>query len=191
MLELNLEQKSHLEKVIEKFPQIKEIAEKFNAGGIKWAVAAGTAVYIYCGGDQSLLDDVDIWIASDSKEKVAEILGQQWQPQLSERHQAENIRLGVFDIFTNCKKLQEGKQIMDYQWTLLSEEHLREEIINGVNYKIVAPEDVVVLKKPNARPKDEIDIDSVKKIGIVNNYLEKRFIECKYFNSKKNGNNNF
>lgn len=59
---LNKDKISRLEKVVEKFPQIKEIVRKFNDGGVKWAIAAGTAVYIYCGGDESLLDDVDIKI---------------------------------------------------------------------------------------------------------------------------------
>ncbi len=170
--------KNRLKKVVKKFPQIKEIADKFNQGQVKWAIAAGTAVYIYCGGDESLLDDVDIWIASESKEKVVETLSQEWQPQSSERHQAENITLGVFDIFVNCNKLQEGRQLMDYKWTLLSEDHLREEVIEEVSYRIVAPEDVIVLKKPNAREKDIVDINSMEKIGLDNDYLQKRFIEC-------------
>lgn len=179
---LNKKQVSRLEKVIEKFPQIKEIARKFNDGGVKWAIAAGTATYIYCGGDDSLLDDVDIWIASESKERVAEILGLEWQSQSSERHKAENIAFGSFDIFINCRKFREEKQLLEYQWTKLSEDHLREEPIDGVSYKVVSPEDVVVLKKPNAREKDKIDIVLVEKIGLNENYLKERFKECGYFN---------
>lgn len=178
MILLSKEQEERLSKVIDKFPQVKDIAQKFNDAGIKWAIAAGTAVYIYCGGDDSLLDDVDIWIASESKERVAEILGTDWQPQSSERHKAENIQFGSFDVFINCRKFREEEQLLDYQWTKLSEDHLREEAIDEVNYKIVSPEDVVVLKKPNAREKDKADIVLVEKIGLDNDYLQKRFNEC-------------
>jgi len=169
-----------LEKVVKKFPEAREIAKKFNDAGIKWAIAAGTAVFIYCGGDESLLDDIDIWIASESKEKTAEILNQSWQPQSSERHKAENIKFKDLDIFINCRKFREDEQLLDYQWTKLSEDHLREEVVEGVSYKIVSPEDVIVLKKPNAREKDKIDIVLVEKIGLDDNYLQERFEECNF-----------
>ena len=168
-----------LEKVIETFPEIKEIVGKFNEVGIKWAIAAGTAAYIYCGGDESSLDDVDIWIASESKEKAAEVLDQEWQSQSSERHKAENIQLGNFDIFTNCRKYQGDKLLLDYQWTDLVEEQLREANIDGINYKIVAPEDVILLKTPNPREKDKEDIRKLENMGLDNNYLQKRKIECR------------
>lgn len=61
MAELNNEQISRLNRVICKFPKLEEIAKKFNDRGVKWAIAAGTAVYIYCGGDDNLLDDFDIF----------------------------------------------------------------------------------------------------------------------------------
>lgn len=169
-----------LEKIISKFPQIKEIAKKFNDSGAKWAMAAGTTVYIYCGGDESLLDDVDIWIASESKEKVAETLGQQWQPQSSERHKAENITFNNLDIFTGCRKFDNEKQVLDYQWTNLVGEHLRQAKIEDINYFIVAPEDAFLLKIANPREKDKGDIENLKKINLDNDYLLKRKIECKY-----------
>lgn len=169
-----------LEKVIKKFPQIKEIAKNFNDCGIKWAVAAGTAVYVYCGEDESSLDDFDIWVASESKEKVAEILGQTWQPQSSERHKAENITLGNLDIFINCRKYQEDKLLLDFLWTDLVDEHQRETTINGVSYKIIAPEDVYLLKFPNPREKDKEDIQKLKNTGLDNDFLQKRFKECNF-----------
>lgn len=177
---LNKDKISRLEKVVEKFPQIKEIVRKFNDGGVKWAIAAGTAVYIYCGGDESSLDDVDIWIASESKEKVTDILGQAWQPQSSERHRAVNITLNNLDIFTNCQKLDNGKQILDYKWTKLVEGSLKEVQIGDVSYKIVAPEDVILLKTVNPRDKDKGDIQRLEQIDLDNDYLKKRFEECGY-----------
>ena len=169
-----------MEKIIEKFPSIAEFAKRFNEGGVKWAIAAGTAVFIYCGGDESLLDDVDIWIASESKEKVAEILSQEWRSQSSERHKAENITFDNFDIFTNCRKFDNDNQILDYKWTKLSEENLREILIDGVNYKVVSPEDVVLLKSANPREKDKIDIQKLKQSERYSEYLQKRLIECNY-----------
>jgi len=177
-----------LKKVIDKFPQIKEIAEEFNNGGVKWAMAAGVAVYIYCGGDEGLLDDVDIWIASESKEKVAETLGQSWQSQSSERHKAENITFNNFDIFTGCRKFDNEKQVLDYQWTNLVDENLREAQIEDINYFIIAPEDTFLLKIANPREKDKEDIENLKKINLDNDYLQKRKIEC---NFEAYGNYNF
>lgn len=169
-----------LEKVIEKFPEIIEIAQKFNDTGVKWAIAAGTAVYIYCGGEESLLDDVDIWIASESKEKVAGILNQKWQSQSSKRHKAENITLGSLDIFINCRKYSKDKLLLDYRWTGLVDGQLRHAIIDGINYKIIAPEDVVLLKAPNPREKDKNDIRKLEEIGLDNDYLQKRKVECNH-----------
>lgn len=178
MTELNNEQINRLNQVICKFPKLEEIARKFNEDGVKWAIAAGTAVYIYCGGDENSLDDVDIWIASESKEKVAEILGQEWQQQSSERHRAENITFGNLDIFTECRKFDNDKQILDYKWTKLVEENLREVLIGDVSCKIIAPEDAVLLKTANPRDKDRGDIQRLEQIGLDNNYLQKRFDEC-------------
>lgn len=172
-------QTERLGRVINKFPEIREMARKFNENGVKWAMAAGTAVYIYAGGDEDKLDDVDILIAKESKEKVAKVLGREWQQQSSGRHKAENITFGNLDIFTNCRKFREGKQLLDYQWTNLVDEHLRETAIDSVSYKIVAPEDVVVLKKPNPREKDKEDIERLVKDGLDQKYLQKRLSECK------------
>lgn len=180
MYKLKEEENLRLEKVLEKFPKVKEIAKKFNEGGVKWAIAAGTAVFIYCGGDDSLLDDVDIWIASESKQKVVEILGQSWQPQSSERHKAENITFKNLDIFTNCRKFDNDKQILDYRWTKLGEENLREVLIGGVNYKIIVPEDVALLKIANPREKDKIDIQKLEKINLRDDYMQKRKVECNF-----------
>lgn len=168
-----------LKRVVEKFPGIKKIATIFNKVKVRWAIAAGTAVYIYCGGDESSLDDVDIWIGSESKEKVAQILDQKWQSQSSERHKAENITLGKFDIFINCRKYQGNKLLLDYQWTDLVDEQLREAIIDGINYKIVAPEDAVLLKDANPREKDKEDISKLRIFGINEDYFRKRVKECR------------
>lgn len=180
MFKLNEEQIIRLGRVIKKFPNLKEIAKKFNGGGVKWAIAAGTAVYIYAGGDEDKLDDVDTWIAKEDKQKTAEILGRRWQPQSSERHKAENINFSEFDIFTNCRKFENDKLLLDYCWTDVAEEHLREEIISGVTYRLISPEDVVLLKMANPREKDKEDILKLENLGIDRDYLQERLLECQY-----------
>lgn len=169
-----------LGEVVEKFPELKEVAKKFNESGVKWAIAAGTATYIYCGGDENSLDDVDIWVALESREKVSEILGQEWQSQSSERHKAENITFDSLDVFTNCRKYQGDKLLLDYRWTGLVDKQLREMVVDGINYKIIAPEDVILLKIANPREGDKKDIQNLEKINLKDDYLQKRKVECKF-----------
>lgn len=180
MFKLNEEQIIRLGRAIKKFPNLKEIAKKFNGGGVKWVIAAGTAVYIYAGGDENKLDDVDIWIAKEDKQEMAKVLGKEWQPQSSERHKAENINFGEFDIFTNCRKFQDEKELLDYKWTDSVSEYLREITIDEVDYKIISPEDVILLKMANPREKDKEDILKLKNLGIDQDYLQKRLLECQY-----------
>lgn len=180
MYKLKEEENLRLEKVLEKFPKVKEIAKKFNEGGVKWAIAAGTAVFIYCGGDDSLLDDVDIWIASESKQKVVEILGQSWQPQSSERHKAVNIHLGEFDIFADCQRFGNGQVFIDYRWTNSVEEYIRLIKVGGIEYRIISPEDVAILKMANPREGDKMDIIQLEKLVLDKSYLQKRKIECNF-----------
>lgn len=176
---LDKDQCSRLGRLIEKFPELKTVAWKLNQAGVSWGIAAGSATYIYVGGKEKDLDDVDIWIDAESKVLAAEALGQEWEPHASDRHQAENIALGDFDIFTNCRRIRGEQVLIDYRWTALVDEHLREADIEGIGYRVVSPEDVVALKMVNPREGDKKDVLRIKKeIDLDQPYLRRRLAEC-------------
>lgn len=179
MIKLSDIQISRLQKIIETFPKIKELALHLNEENIDWALAAGSAYYIYIN-DGQIIDDVDVWISGEDKEKVARILNTSWVSRSSERHQAENIETDSMDIFTNCKKLKDNIQLLDYLWTPSVTQRLRVATIEGVKYQIAAPEDICLLKMAN--PRNEKEVNQVNKLlGITNiKYLDERKRECGY-----------
>lgn len=179
MIELSNIQISRLQKIIETFPKIKELAFQLNEKNIDWALAAGSAYYIYIDYEQ-IIDDVDVWISQEDKDKVAQILKTCWVPHSSEHHQAENIETDSLDIFTNCKKLKDNIQLLDYLWTPSVTQQLRVTLIDGVRYQIAAPEDICLLKMAN--PRNENEINQVNKLLILadKKYLEQRKSECNY-----------
>ncbi|MCL5090515.1 MAG: nucleotidyltransferase [Patescibacteria group bacterium] len=177
-MKLEEKQISRLQEVIEKFPELKEVAWKLSESGIFWALASGTAAYIYAGGKKDDLDDVDLWIAAEDKGVVTEILGEEWQGQSSPNHMAENIAFDSLDFFTNCRKIRGEEVLLDYRWTKSVDEHLVEVSLDGVDYQIVSPEDVVVLKMVNSREKDQKDVLALEKMGLDKKYLRQRLAEC-------------
>lgn len=179
MIELPDLQISRLRKIIETFPKIKGLAFQFNKENIDWALAAGSAYYIYIDDDQ-IIDDVDVWISQKDKDKVAQILKTRWVPHSSEHHCAENIETDSMDIFTNCKKLKSNIQLLDYLWTPSVTQQLRVATINGVKYQIAAPEDICLFKMAN--PRNEKEINQINKLLNLadKEYLEQRKSECGY-----------
>lgn len=179
MTQLSSVQILNFKKIIKKFPQIKTIVNELNQTGIQWAIAAGSAFFVYTGGNEEAIDDVDIWIAGDSKEKTAVILKETWIRHSSERHTAENIEMKPFDIFTNCRKYKDGKKLLDYLWTNSVTDNLRKAIIEGIDYQIVSPEDIVILKIPNPRSEKEmLEVKKLIQFGLNKKYLEERLKEC-------------
>lgn len=179
MKQLNVLQSSRLQKILMKFPQLRRMVSGFNQAEVKWGIAAGTALYIYAGGEEEKLDDVDIWVAREDKGKAATLLGRTWLSRSSERHKAENIELGPIDIFTHCRKFKGKKQLLDYCWTGLVTQSLRRTQLDGVEYRVVSPEDIVLLKMPNPRGEQEMgDIKKLVGLGLDRNYLKQRLGEC-------------
>jgi len=175
-MKLTEDQVRRLKEVIAKFPETKALGWKLSQAGVFWGIASGTAAYIYAG--ERNLHDVCVWISPDDKAIVAEILGLDWEPNVSDRHQSENITTDEMDIFTNCRRIRGEKVLIDYRWTQSVDEHLREAILEGVDYRIIAPEDVVALKMVNPREKDTEDVLRLEKIGLDKKYLRKRLAEC-------------
>jgi hypothetical protein len=170
------EQLSRLKEVIEKFPELKELAWKLNQAGVFWGIASGTATFIYAG--ERKLHDICIWAAPEDKMVVSEATGLEWESNVSDRHQSENIRTGSLDIFTNCRRTRGDEVLIDYRWTKSVDEHLREVALGGVNYRIVSPEDVVSLKMVNPREKDTQDVLLLEKLDLDKDYLRRRLAEC-------------
>ncbi|MGI5825975.1 MAG: hypothetical protein ACOX50_01025 [Patescibacteria group bacterium] len=175
-MQLTEKQLSRLKEVIEEFPELKQLAWKLNQSGISWGIAAGTATYIYIGGKE--LDDVDVWIASEDRVIASGILEKEWETQVSERHQAENIYLDNLDIFSDCRKTRGEETLLDYLWTKNVDEYLTEISIEGIDYRVIAPEDIVVLKMANPRESDKEDILNLEKFGLDKDYLRNRLAEC-------------
>lgn len=168
-----------LQNIINAFPSFSKLANNMNENNVNWAVAAGSAYYVYMGGEP-VWDDIDIWIDGEDKNKVAKLLGMEWTQKQSDRHKAENIEFDIFDIFTNCKKLKNGKVVLDYRWTNLVKNNLKIINLNNVRYYILAPEDVAILKLAN--PRDNYESEQVKNLLLISDvkYLDLRKKECDY-----------
>lgn len=175
-MKLNREQQLRLEEIINKFPEIKVVADRLNQAGVSWGIAAGAAKYVYIGGGE--LDDVDVWVAAEDKLTVEEVLGQEWQGQFSERHQAENIAFEGLDLFASCRIIKGEEILIDYRWTKAVDDHLLVEEIEGTHYSVIAPEDVVALKMVNPRDEDREDVLALEQMGLDKEYLRNRLAEC-------------
>ena len=80
----------NLNKLIKTFPGVVSLAKLFNKYKIRWSIAAGSAYYVITGDTRSL-DDVDIWISTEDKTKVENILQRKWDNKQSDKHKAKNI----------------------------------------------------------------------------------------------------
>lgn len=179
MRNLNKNQILRLKRLIKKTFSIREITLKLNEAKVNWGLAAGIAFFIYFGGENKEMEDVDIWVSEKDKEKVGNLFGQIWRHQLSERHRAENFEFGVFDFFTHCQKYKDGKQLLNYRWTDTVTKNLRKVKIDGIEYRIISPEDIAILKIPNPRNQKELNqINKIMAEGIDQQYFNQRLKEC-------------
>jgi hypothetical protein len=181
-MKLNKKSQKVLQQLITKYPQLREVAIKLNSFSVNWGIAAGTAYDIHFNKFDANIDDIDILIDSRDKTKVSEIFNIEWEPHSSERHKALNIKYGDFDFFTDCVKYKNGKEIFNYLWTESVTKHLYKADISGVSYKILSPEDVMILKKAN--PRDDNEVNQIKNLTKISNkdYLNLRSDECRVLN---------
>jgi len=174
-----------LKNVIRQTPEFSVVAGKFNHNSINWGLAAGSAYYIHTGDGNIDDRDIDIWIDFKDRERVGEIMTVDWVLKSSERHTAENIEIGCIDVFTNCKKYKNGEEILNYLWTNSVEEHLEKAIVDGIEYKIISPEDVALLKIANPRHEKEREQAENLLVNYDNKYLELRKRECRFTPQKE------
>jgi len=178
VISLNTTQSKILKIIINKYPELIDLANTFNKEKINWAIAAGSAYSIY--SNQTDIDDVDIWISAENKNQIGKILNKPWVKNKSDRHEALNITHKSLDLFTNCIKTKNGNQVLDYVWTHSVSTHLRTIQIDNVNYKVLSPEDIVLLKVANPRSDKEIKQIStlIRKPFFQNKYFQLRLKEC-------------
>lgn len=176
-MKLKSEETQRLRHIIKTFPSVFKLARILNKNKVNWALAAGSAYYIYTG-DESVLDDVDIWIDTQDKINVSELLSKSWVIKKSDKHKAENIEFDKFDLFTNCKKFKGKEEVLNYKWTSSVAKNLRKVEHGGVDYFVISPEDIVLLKLAN--PRDSKEKIQVEKLLSISNdaYLELRKTEC-------------
>jgi len=172
-----------LRAIVTQYTDLKKIAYIFDKAKVQWGIAAGSAYFIYSGDESGNDGDIDIWVDQEDKEKVAKLLKIDWTAKSSERHRAENIEMGNFDIFTNCLKINNGKQVLDYRWTDEVTKHLRKETIGGGKYNIISPEDVALLKIANPRSETEKMQADRLLASADEDYLKLRKKECGYINA--------
>jgi hypothetical protein len=169
--------------LVKKFPKIKVLAGILSKNEINWAVAAGSAYFIYTGCKNKVYE-VDVWIAEDDKEKVMNILEIDWKNDSSGRHKAKNIDYFGIDMFTVCKKLKNGQVILDYFWTDSVTNNIRTTVIDGIKYFVAPPEDVALLKIANSRGvKEEKQVLRLLE-SADKRYLMKRKKECGYIEKR-------
>jgi hypothetical protein len=168
-----------LNKIINKFPKLKELAKSLNDKNIRWAIAAGSAYFVYKGGGGEL-NEVGVWISGSDKDNVESIVGVEWKEDSSERHSAIQIYIDGIDLFTNCKKYKNKTIILDYLWTASVSKNIRSTQISDINYFVVSPEDVAILKMANPRGlKEKRQVRRLLKNADMG-YLENRKRECKF-----------
>ena len=77
--------------------------------------------------------------------------------------------------------MQNGVLILDYWWSEAVSDHLVFGSASGIPFRVISPEDIVVLKGANPRGDEEIaQIKTLFEQGLVDReYLELRLQECK------------
>ena len=147
----------------ENYFQFEKLLAEIARAGVDFAVVGGVAVSL--NGFVRATDDVDILIREDraNVEKLLECLrhwGEGWARDLKpEEFVAQEGSIRVMedfdlDIFTRMR----GHSLEDFR------PRLRSLSLEGATVPYLAPEDLIVLKAPSWREKDQIDVAALKKI---------------------------
>jgi predicted nucleotidyltransferase len=147
----------------ENFFQFEKLLVEIARAGVDFAVVGGVAVSL--NGFIRATDDVDILI-NEEKPNVEKLLkclvnwGEGWARELTFDDfvpQEGSIRVMEefdLDIFTRMR----GHSLADFR------PRLRQLEIEGARIPYLAPEDLILLKSPSWREKDQIDVAALKKL---------------------------
>ena len=133
---------------------------------IRWAVAAGSAVYLYTGSRPPT--DLDTLVHPEDLVKVGETLGLAPETERTSWGEVARILLGRIEI---AGRLVAKVGSASYQYQLDSDmaSHLRIVTYHGIQVPVLSPEDVVALKAVLQRGPEQAkhDLEDIKALAAM------------------------
>ena len=141
--------------------EASKIAEELNTAHIEWAFVGGIAVGIY--GFVRATEDIDIIIKESDLIEIDKIL----EKNGFLINESPNIFLDGFKCFRRLKFDQDNSFFMldILVHSELSEKYLKNKIegkISTIKSYVISKNDLIAMKQKANRPKDHIDIESLK-----------------------------
>ena len=123
--------------------ELARVSDILMPPGIQWAVAAGSAVYLYTGSRPPT--DLDTLVRPEDLARMGETVGLAPETEATSWGEVTRIQLGETEIAGRLVAKVDSKS---YQYYLDSDmaSHLRIVTYHGIQVPVLSPEDVVALK---------------------------------------------
>ena len=144
--------------------ELARISDILMPGGVQWAIAAGSAVYLYTGSRPPT--DLDALVRPEDLARAAETLGLAPETETTSWGEVTRIQIGKIEI---AGRLTAKAGSNSYQYYLDSDmvSRLRRVTFHGIQVPVLSPEDVVALKAVLQRgpEHDKHDLEDIEALA--------------------------